>query len=58
MTAILSPPSGSTFWHAGFSGQAPDENDFDRPLNEQGYVDAEIGADKQAADKCTGPTWC
>ncbi|KQV27705.1 phosphohistidine phosphatase [Rhizobium sp. Root1203] len=51
MTAILPPPSRIYLLrHAEAAWAAPGQSDFDRPLNEQGYADAEIVADK-AADK-------
>jgi phosphohistidine phosphatase len=51
MTAILPPPSRIYLLrHAEAAWAAPGQSDFDRPLNEKGYADAEIVADK-AADK-------
>jgi phosphohistidine phosphatase len=51
MTAILPPPSRIYLLrHAEAAWAVPGQSDFDRPLNEQGYADAEIVADK-AADR-------
>jgi phosphohistidine phosphatase len=51
MTAVLPPPSRIYLLrHAEAAWAAPGQRDFDRPLNEKGYADAEIVADK-AADR-------
>jgi phosphohistidine phosphatase len=51
MNTILPPPSRIYLLrHAEAAWASPGQRDFDRPLNEQGYADAEIVADK-AADK-------
>ncbi|RDJ12161.1 SixA phosphatase family protein [Rhizobium grahamii] len=51
MAAITPPPSRIYLLrHAEAAWAAPGQRDFDRPLNDKGYADAEIVADK-AADK-------
>ncbi|MDP9809004.1 phosphohistidine phosphatase [Rhizobium tibeticum] len=51
MAAITPPPSRIYLLrHAEAAWAAPGQRDFDRPLSEKGYADAEIVADK-AADK-------
>jgi len=51
MAAITPPPSRIYLLrHAEAAWATPGQRDFDRPLNDKGYADAEIVADK-AADK-------
>ncbi|MEZ2219392.1 histidine phosphatase family protein [Rhizobium sp. RCC_161_2] len=51
MTSISPPPSRIYLLrHAKAQHAAPGQRDFDRPLSDDGYADAEIVADK-AADK-------
>lgn len=51
MAAILPPPSRIYLLrHAEAAWAAPGQRDFDRPLSEKGFADAEIVADR-AADK-------
>ncbi|MGG7579931.1 SixA phosphatase family protein [Rhizobium sp. Nf11,1] len=51
MTVPLPPPNRIYFLrHAEAAWAEPGQRDFDRPLNEKGYGDAEVIADK-AADK-------
>lgn len=51
MTAIVPPPSRIYLLrHAEAAWAAPGQSDFDRPLSEKGYADAEIVAEN-AADR-------